>query len=144
MIPVRQEHTALRMQVDAIEAQMLALPQVELEHEDYFADHVYGRALRIPAGTVLTGRIHKFTNMNILAQGEMSVSTEHGVVRMSAPQVVVSPPGTKRIAYAHTDCVWVTVHGTDEVDVAKIEEHFTAANEQEYLAHCASLTIEGK
>jgi len=42
-------------------------------------------------------------------------------------------PGTKRIAEALEDCVWITVHGTDETDVELIEKTFIAQTEQEYL-----------
>jgi hypothetical protein len=67
--------------------------------------------------------------LNILSKGEISVLTEDGIKRVSAPFHVVSPAGTKRIAYAHEDCVWTTIHGTEENDLEKIEAHFIAQSE---------------
>ena len=52
---------------------------------------------------------------------------------VSAPFIVVSPPGTKRIALALEDCVWITVHGTHEKDVELIEKEFIAQDEKDYL-----------
>lgn len=52
---------------------------------------------------------------------------------VSAPFTVVSPPGTKRIALALTDCVWTTILGTDLTDVAEIERTFVCKTEEEYL-----------
>lgn len=89
--------------------------------------------MHIPAGVILTGEIHKFENLNILSQGKIEVLTEKGMETVEAPFTVVSPAGTKRIARAITDCVWTTVHGTDENDLNIIEKTFIAKSEQEWL-----------
>lgn len=138
--------TPLRAQVYQAEEVMKTLPQVEMPVTHHFAEGVYGRELFIPKDTILTGKIHKYSQLNILSKGEMSVLTEEGVKRVKAPFHIVSPPGTKRIAYAHEDCVWTTVHGTSERDVEKIEEHFIAQSEAEYLQFRALLleASEGK
>ncbi len=128
-----------RSKVFEIEEKMRAMPQVALRVEHHYSPNVYARELHIPAGVALTGRVHKFDNMNILTQGEMSVSTEHGMKRIKAPYTIVSPAGTKRIALAHTDCIWTTILGTDETDPEKIEALFTTNDEQEYLAHSGIL-----
>ena len=125
-----------RADVLAYEEMLRALPQVEMPVIDHFSEGVYARELFIPKGTTLTGKIHKFTNLNIMISGELSVLTEDGVKRVTAPFVVVSPPGTKRVAYAHEDTRWITVHGTTETDIEKIEYKFIAQSEQEYLAFC--------
>lgn len=123
-----------RDKVNIIEAEMFKHEQLELPVKHHFSQGVYARELFIPAGTLLTGKIHKFQQLNILSAGEISVMTEDGMKRVSAPFAVVSPPGTKRIAYAHTDCVWTTIHGTDETDLEKIETHFIAESEADYAA----------
>ena len=106
----------------------------ELPVRHHFSQGVYGREMFIPKGTIVTGHIHKYTQLNVLVSGDLSVLTEHGVKRVKPPFVVVSPPGTKRVAYAHEDTIWLTIHGTEETDVDKIEEKFIAQTEQEYLA----------
>lgn len=131
--PKRYENGNLRDKVSAAEEYMKLQPQVDIEVKHYFSHGVYAREITIPAGTVLTGEIHKFENLNILSRGEMSVLTESGMQRVSAPFTVVSPPGTKRIAYAHTECVWTTIHGTFITDVEEIKNQFIAADEQAWL-----------
>ena len=118
--------------VEMIEAIMAEKPQVDIPVRHYFANGVYAREITIPAGVLLTGRIHKYENLNILSEGEISVLTENGMERFKAPAVIVSPPGTKRIALAHTRCVWTTILGTRETDPEKIEQQFTVATSRHF------------
>lgn len=127
-------HLSLRDKVNIAEQWMLQQPQLELTVKHHFSPGVYARELFIPAGTMLTGAIHKYEQLNIMSAGTMLLVTDDGCIEVSAPFTIVSPPGTKRIAYAQTDCVWTTILGTDETDVPKIEAHFTAKSEAEYQA----------
>ena len=94
---------------------------VEDRTTHHFAEGLYGRELFIRAGEVLTGKMHKHGQINILAQGSIEVWTEGGMKRLDAPCVIASPPGTKRVGYAYTDVVWVTVSATQETDLAALE-----------------------
>lgn len=116
-------------------------PQADIPVKHYFSKGVYAREITIPKDTILTGKIHKEWNLNILSKGDISVLTEEGVKRVQAPFAIVSPPGTKRIAYAHEETVWTTVHGTDETDLEEIERIFIAQDDQEYLEHVAMLGL---
>jgi hypothetical protein len=129
-----------RDKVNLLEAEMLGHEQVQIPIRHHFSPGVYAREITIPAGTLLTGRIHKFEQLNILSGGEISVLTHEGMKRVKAPFTIVSPPGTKRIAYAHTECTWTTILATGETDPDKIEATFTVATEQEYLAFTKQLT----
>lgn len=125
-----------RDKVLSFEILMMAAPQIDLPVKHHFSLGLYGRELLIPAGTILTGKIHKYPQMNILAQGKIAVLIDNEVKELEAPQVICSPAGTKRIAKAITDVVWITIHATEETDLDKIEDHFIAQNEQEYLEFC--------
>lgn len=121
---------------------MLKMPQVELPVRHDFSPGVYARTLTIPEGVCLTGAVHKYEQLNILSKGTMKVLTEDGIQEVSAPFIVVSPPGTKRIAYAITDCVWTTILGTNETDPETIEKDFTLKTKEEYLIwHSQSLQL---
>jgi hypothetical protein len=113
---------------------MLKLPQVELPVRHFFSPGVYARELTIFAGCILTGHVHKYEQLNILSAGKMRLLIDGQFRDIEAPYTVVSPPGTKRIAFAITDCVWTTVLGTDDTDVQSIEETFICKSEEEYLA----------
>lgn len=125
--------SSIRDKVFAFENEMKALPQVELEVKHHFAYGVYGRELYIPKDIILTGQIHKYTQLNLLVKGRMAVFIDNVVKEIEAPFIVVSPAGTKRIAKALEDCIWVTVHGTDKKDLKEIEDYFIAKDEVDYL-----------
>ena len=91
-----------------------------------FADGCYIREIFNPAGELLVTKIHKKEHPFFLMKGEMSILTEDGVKHLKAPHQGITKPGTKRIIYAHTDCVFITVHATEETDVSKIEEQVIA------------------
>ncbi len=136
------DEDSVRQKVFAFEDAMKEVEQLDLYVEHYFSPGVYARELYIPKGVILTGKIHKYTQLNIMTKGELSVLVGEEVKRIKAPFVVVSPPGTKRIAYAHEDTIWITIHGTDETDVDKIEEKFIAQNDREYLDFKEKLFLE--
>lgn len=76
-----------------------------------FCEGMYVREIFIPAGTLLTGKIHKHEHPNFLLMGTVSMITEDGgLIMMSAPQSLISPAGCKRAIYTLTDVRWVTVH----------------------------------
>ncbi len=122
-------------QAEALMKQMVN-QQVDLKHIDYFSHGLYARELFIPKGITLVGKLHKYPQMNILSKGSLKVSVDGEIRLLEAPAVICSPAGTKRIAYALEDTVWVTIHATDEIDVDKIEQQFIAQTEQEYLDFC--------
>lgn len=123
--------------IDKLEDEIRRNGEIELVHKDYFSKDVYARELHIPKGTVLTGKVHKFTNLNIMSKGDLSVLMEDGTIkRVQAPFTIVSPPGTRRVAYAHEDTIWTTVHGTSKTDVDEIEEEFIAQTQSDYQLFC--------
>ncbi len=122
-----------RDKVEALESLMKLAPQIDLKVDHYFSQGVYARSLHIPKGIQLTGKIHKYQQLNILVKGRMKVLVDDIVKEVNSPFIVVSPPGTKRIALALEDCIWITIHGTDETNVDLIEQKFIAQDEKEYL-----------
>ena len=131
-----QADASMREKVIAFENEMRKVPQLDLKVEHIFSPGVYSRILHIPKDTILTGHIHKYAQLNILLKGVIEVLIDDDVKRIEAPHIVVSPAGIKRIARAIEDCVWITIHGTDETDLDTIEQKFIAHNEQEYLDFC--------
>lgn len=117
---------------DYVTAHPDAEPEMPLRHT--FAPGSYARQLFIPAGTIVVGKIHKHAHLNMLMVGHAVVATEEGVQEYVAPFVFTSSPGTKRVVAALTDVIWVTVHVTEETDLAKIEAEIIAPNYAEYDA----------
>jgi len=93
-----------------------------------FADGCYIREIFNPAGELIVTKIHKQKHPFFLMKGKMSILTEKGIEHIEAPYHGITVPGTKRIIYAHTDCIFITVHATDYTDVATIEKEIVAEN----------------
>lgn len=90
----------------------------------HFAHGIYGREMRIPAGVVVVGKIHRYSTLNILAQGSMSVTTPEGQKVIHAPAIFTSLPGMQKAALALTDCVFLNVHPSFETDLKALEQEF--------------------
>ena len=133
-----------RQKVSFAEALLLQQPQVDIPLRHYFSPGVYAREMTVPAGVMLTGKIHKYAQLNILSKGEVSVMLEDGVKRIKAPYTVVAPAGSKRIFYTHEESVWTVILATEETDIEKIEADFTASSETEYQQFLANKEREVK
>lgn len=93
-----------------------------------FADGCYIREIFNPAGQIIVTKIHKQEHPFFLMKGKMSILTEDGVVQLEAPYHGITKPGTKRVIYTHTDCVFITVHTTDKKTPEEVEEDVIAKN----------------
>ena len=96
--------------------------------KETFAGGCYIREIFNPAGELIITKIHKKEHPFFLLKGRMSILTEEGVQHLQAPYSGITKPGTKRIIYTHTDCVFVTVHATEKKDIKEIEEDVIADN----------------
>ena len=115
-----------------IEQEIREMPQVSCPVEHYQVDGVYVRSMFIPAGTILTGKIHNFENIAILAQGTIRVSNGTDSYILTAPHIMVDKPGVKRIGYAETDVTFITVHKTANTEIDDIEKELVSATFEEY------------
>jgi len=115
-----------------IEQEILKLPQVECPVTHYQIDGVYVRSMFIPAGTMLTGAIHNFENMAILAQGTIRVTNGTESAILTAPHIMVDKPGVKRLGYAETDVTFITIHRTDNTEIDAIEKELVSKTFEEY------------
>lgn len=115
-----------------IEAQILQMPQVELPIEHYQIKGVYVRKGFIPAGTILTGKVHNFESISILAQGTLRITNGTDSYTISSPHTFVDQAGIKRLGYAETDCTFITIHRTDNTELEDIENELTSDTFEEY------------
>lgn len=126
-----REKSDIRLKIAEAEVALAKEVQLDIPPVHYFSKDVYAREIKVPKGSVIIGKIHKHKNLNIVSAGEISVLSIEGLKRIKAPCTFVSEPGVKRMAYVHEDTVWTTIHGTDEIDLEKIEEQFIAKNYDE-------------
>jgi|TARA_R110000744_G_scaffold16240_1_gene44864 hypothetical protein len=124
---------AHRKDMAALESAIMAVgATVETELNHYFADGTYTRELFVPAGTVLTGRIHKYSAINILSHGKAIVITDKGRLQIQSPYTFVSGAGVKKAIYAVEDIVLINVMPWDgEPDPDLMEDAFTVSSYDE-------------
>ena len=127
-VAVRSALTESREAVQRLEREVLKLPQVDLQTKHCVSGRMYARTIFIPAGTVLTGATHKRDHINIL-QGDISVSTDEGMKRLTGQHVLPTKAGMKRAGYAHADTTWTTICQTDETDIPAIEADLVIEHE---------------
>ena len=118
----------IRTLLAGLEEMMSTMPQVELPLKHIFTTGVYAREIFIPAGTCVTGKIHRHAHLNFISRGHVTVRTKDGIEELRGPCTMVSSAGTKRALVAHEDTIWTTIHAnpTDERDLEKLEAFIIA------------------
>ena len=141
-----EDKELLKEKIQDLQESLLALPQLEIEINHYFSKDVYAREMKMPKDSLIIGKIHKEQNLNILSQGEVSILSVDGVMRVKAPFTFVASPGSKRVFYAHTEAVWTVIHGSNETDLEKLEEQFIAKtyDEVNYLTEQELKLLKGE
>ena len=122
----------MRQQVEMLQAAGLALPpdaQLVFETRHYLSGGVYGREIFIPAGAWLVGAVHAQDTLNVVI-GDISVTTDDGMRRITGYQTLPSKAGTKRAGLAYADTFWITFARTDETDLEAIEDELTAESDK--------------
>lgn len=114
IMKVMQLEQAIKEHLDPVD--------MEQHTKHHFADGVYLRELFIPAGVVVTGKIHRTQHLTIVCSGTVRITTEDGVKEITGPATFVSEPGIKKAAYAVTDAVVMNVHPAENQDLEEIEQ----------------------
>jgi hypothetical protein len=128
--------------VERLEGIVAHLPQVDCPVRWWFAPGIAAREMFIPAGTVLTGAVHKTEHLNIISAGHIVVTTDEGPKEIRAPHTMTSKPGTKRAGMALQDTVWTTIHATDERDPDRLVEMLTESKASELLGGRDNLQLQ--
>lgn len=98
------------------------LPQADCPLKHYFAPGVYLREIFMPAGLIVIGKIHKTEHFNLIEKGSCSIIHADGTTeRLIAPCTFVSKAGVQKVLYIHEDCIWRTIHVTNERDLERLE-----------------------
>jgi hypothetical protein len=109
--------------VDWLESIITRMPQLDVVPVHYFSDGVYAREVTMPAGSLVTSKVHKTPHLVIVSRGSMVVqSEEYGLQTISAPTMFMSYPGSRRVGFTYEDTTWTTVHPTKKTTVAGVED----------------------
>jgi hypothetical protein len=79
-----------------------------------FTDGMYIREIFMPAGSLITSKIHKTEHPYIVSYGKVAVSIDgDDWNEITAPYTGITIPGTRRVLYIIEDCIWTTFHRVD-------------------------------
>jgi len=131
---------ALRSDIDSFQHAINCLPEDrQLPKEAFPLKHyvtnngLYAREIILPANTVVVGKIKKHEYISIISSGLVTEVSEAGQQHIRAPYTMVCEPGTKRVVWAHTTAVWVTIHAVEpeEQDLDAMYDYLVASSYEE-------------
>ena len=126
MLPLEARRAVLA----AIDDDLFAAPaesRIEFTNLHDFAPGMYARSIFMPAGALLTSRIHKTHHFFVVSMGACTVIDSHGgKTFIEAPYMGRTLAGTKRALHIHTDTVWTTFHPTKFATVEECEAELFA------------------
>lgn len=117
--------------VTALEREMMAMPQVEIETRHHLHAGLYARTIRIPAGVAITGALIKIPTLLILS-GHATVFIGGESVEFQGYHVLAGQAGRKQAIAAHQDTDLTMLFATTATTVEQAEAEFT--DETESLA----------
>ena len=106
-----------------------------------FAGGCYIREIYNPANHLIVTKIHKKEHPFFLMKGSMSILTEEGIETIEAPYQGVTKPGTKRAIYTHEECVFITVHATENTSIEGVEEEVVCAKYEDLPPDCDAIEV---
>ena len=107
--------------IDALESAIVRSGEIELALEHDFVPGLYIRTIFMPAGTILTSKIHKTRHPYVITKGSVSVWIDGvGWERLEAGHRGVTEPSTRRVLMIHEDCVWTTYHPIGEMGLGDV------------------------
>lgn len=114
------------------QAEKLIIEQAEpvtlpLKHR--FTEGMYIREIFMPAGTVLTSRIHKTNHPFSIQKGKCNVYDGDDLQVLEAPHLGITEKNTRRLIHVMEDTIWITFHVTDKTDLAEIEKELLVERE---------------
>ena len=107
--------------VEALQAELLKLPQYEPITKHTFHGGMYCREVFREAGILIVGKVHKKEHFYLVVGGTVAITTDEGVQFVTGPHLLCSKPGTKRAVYAETDALCMTFHCVESTNVEDAE-----------------------
>jgi len=131
------ESKTMDQMIDELEATMVdnfPLADCPLVHR--FTEGLYVREIFMPAGSLITSKIHKTQHQYFILKGAVSVWIDEGKEEyLQAPYIGVTEPGTRRVLYVWEDCIWATSHpNPDNENLEQIEERIIKKHDNPLLS----------
>jgi hypothetical protein len=109
--------------IDALELEMSKFPAVDCPLAHEFLPGFYVRSILMPAGAIVTSRVHATRHPYHVAHGRLTVvSWPRGTETIEGPHWGMTEPGTRRVLFVEEETLWTTMHATNLTDVEAIED----------------------
>ena len=140
-VGIKVEH----LPIYRLEQAIYSLPRVEMPVTNDFIKGVYARTIHIPAGTVLTGAVHKDECFFLVRSGSVLITTDGDPIKADAGFMSITKPETKRAGYALVDTVVTTFHANPEElrEEKELWDHFTVPAPDNLLDVLEKTRLEG-
>jgi hypothetical protein len=132
-LEVKQKELSVNDLMDQAECIIATGEPVEMPLTHRFTDGMYIREIFMPAGTILTSKIHKTNHPFVVSKGKCMVYDGNKIETITAPHTGITEPNTRRLLYIEEDTIWTTFHITDKTDVDEIEKEIIMERDNEML-----------
>lgn len=122
---------SVRDSIESLESELKKYPQVDVPFSDHYFGGIYARAVCIPKGTLLTGKIYKDDHFDIMLSGDITVSSDDGVKRLKGFNIFDGKQGKKRAGIAHEDTFWITFCQSEYRQSGDYLDHLTVESFKE-------------
>jgi hypothetical protein len=122
--------------IDQLEVYMAEnFPIIDCPLVHRFTEGLYVREIFMPAGSLITSKIHKTQHQYFILKGSVSVWIDEGEeIFLEAPYIGITQPGTRRVLYVWEDCIWATSHpNPDNETLEEIEERIIEKHDNPLL-----------
>ena len=133
MLEVKKKELSVNEIIDHAECIIATGEPVEMPLTHRFADGMYIREIFMPAGTILTSKIHKTNHPFVVSKGKCIVYDGNKLETINAPYTGITEPNTRRLLYIEEDTIWTTFHITDKTDVDEIEKEIIMERDNKML-----------
>ena len=119
--------------IDVVESMIASYPQVQCPLVHRFTNSMYIREIFVPAGTLLTTKVHKFEHPFVLSKGSITIWDGEDEINISAPFCGITKENTRRIIFVLQDCVFTTFHVTDKKTIEEVEDEILIKHDNPLL-----------
>ena len=127
--------------IDLLDKRLIEdFPEVEMPLTHLFTPGLYSRQIFMPAGTLVSSKIHKTQHPYIISKGKLLIKVFNAEVNnhsewtlFEAPYFGVTHPGTKRYLYIIEDTIFTTFHATDKTTPEEVEADIIEPHENPFI-----------
>jgi len=122
------------LRIDQLEAAIVSnLSPVECPVTHMFAKGMYIREIFLPAGALVTSKIHKTEHPFTISKGKVLISSgNNDWIERSAPFTGITEAGTRRVVAVIDDCTWTTYHAYRSITG---KENILSADDKELIVN---------